>query len=260
MTASKTLALSALLAASAFVFADDAEPIPTMTIEDVMSDGSDAAAPVSGEALLAACAARTPRDRVVLGGGLNMRKRYGVSLVSFKFTVDADFSLESPVFTYRFTDENGAELLSAKAVRTTDGGLSVVSSTGEKIAPDERILGTDVTWLDTFMDFVNWKNPKLAGTDSVKGRMCDLLDVEPPVAFEKCKKARLWIDRAQKVVMQAAQLDGEGREMRRLWIRAVQKVSDRWIFKDLEVEMTESGHRTRLHFDKVDFPKAEAGL
>lgn len=258
MKANRPSALAALLAASVFAFAADQAPLPAVVLEDVVSDGSDAAAPESGGALLAECAARMPRERVVLGGALNMRRRYGVSLVSFNFTVDADFSLESPVFSYVFTDGNGAELLAAKAVRSADGGLSVTSSTGERLAADGRILGTDVTWLDTFMDFVNWRNPQLCGTASVKGRTCDLLDVEPHVSLDKCRKARLWIDRAQKCVMQAAQFDGEGRELRRLWIRAVQKVSDRWIFKDIEVETKDSGHRTRLHFDRVEFPDVPA--
>lgn len=54
--------------------------------------------------------------------------------------------------------------------------------------------------------------------------------------------------------MQAVQLDAAGRERRRLWVRAVQKIGGRWVFKDLEVETKGTGHRTRLHFDDVSFP------
>ena len=56
--------------------------------------------------------------------------------------------------------------------------------------------------------------------------------------------------------MQAVQLDALGRERRRLWIRGMQKVQGRWVFKDLEVETPGTGHRTRLHFDGVSFPDA----
>ncbi len=50
------------------------------------------------------------------------------------------------------------------------------------------------------------------------------------------------------------ELAADGRVIRKLWVRAVQKVDERWIFKDLEVETTGTAHRTRLHFDKVSFP------
>ena len=55
-------------------------------------------------------------------------------------------------------------------------------------------------------------------------------------------------------MLQAAQIAADGRVIRKLWVRAVQKVDERWIFKDLEVETTGTAHRTRLHFDKVSFP------
>jgi predicted aldo/keto reductase-like oxidoreductase len=56
--------------------------------------------------------------------------------------------------------------------------------------------------------------------------------------------------------MQATQNDEAGKETRRLWVRAVQKLEvaendERWVIKDLEVETTGSGHRTRLHFEDV---------
>ena len=232
------------------------EPAPAAAA--LLGDGSDEAeAPTDGPALLAACAARMPRERVFLAGTLNMRKRYGVSIRECAFEVAADYRTPDTPTTYRLADpKSGATLLAAKTVRDPARGL-VVERTDGGAAPAstaEPILGTDLTWLDVGIDFVNWRNPALAGEDRLKGRVCDLLDVEPPAPLPRCAKARLWIDRAQKVVMQAAQLDEEGREVRKLWVRAVQKVDDHWIFKDLEVETTGSGHRTRLHFDHVSFP------
>jgi uncharacterized Zn ribbon protein len=70
----------------------------------------------------------------------------------------------------------------------------------------------------------------------------------------------VWLDKAQRVLMQATQNDSTGNETRRLWVRAVQKLEvaegdERWVIKDLEVETTGSGHRTRLHFDDVKIVK-----
>ena len=224
----------------------------------LLGDGSDeAAAPTDGEALLAACLARMPRERVMLAGTLNMRKRYGVPLLECAFEVAADYRTPDTPTDYLLLDGGTrAALLAARTARDPARGL-VVERTDGGAAPAstaEPILGTDLTWLDVGVDFVNWRNPVLAGEDRLKGRVCDLLDVEPVAPIPGCAKARLWIDRAQKVVMQAAQFDEECREVRKLWVRAVQKVDDHWIFKDIEVETTGSGHRTRLHFEQVSFP------
>lgn len=224
----------------------------------LLGDGADEAeAPADGETLLAACLARMPRERVMLAGTLNMRKRYGVSILECAFEVAADYRTPDTPTDYRLADEDtGATLLAARTFRDPARGL-VVERTDGGPAPAsaaEPIFGTDLTWLDVGIDFVNWRNPALAGEDRLKGRVCDLLDVEPVSPVPGCAKARLWIDRAQKVVMQAAQFDETGRQTRRLWVRAVQKVDDHWIFKDLEIETLGTGHRTRLHFDLVSFP------
>ena len=195
-------------------------------------------------------------ERVFLSGTLNMRKRYGVSILECAFEVAADYRTPDTPTAYRLADEKGATLLAARTSRDPARGLVVERTDGgaPPASPAEPILGTDVTWLDVGIDFVNWRNPALAGEDRLKGRVCDLLDVEPAAPTPGCAKARLWVDRAQKVVMQAAQVDENGREVRKLWVRAVQKVDDHWIFKDLEVETAGTGHRTRLHFDNVSFP------
>ena len=231
-----------------------AEPAAALALLDAPEEG--AAAPASGAELLAACAARMPAERILLGGRLNMRKAYGVTLRAFDFRVDADFGAEPARFFYDLSD-GGSNLLAVAAVR--DGARGLVLSRpdgGPAPAPSEAILGTDVAWADVGFDFVWWRTPTLAGTDRLKGRTCDLLDVEPPAPTPTCAKARLWIDRDQKVVMQAAEFDALGRERRRLWVRAVQKAQGRWVVKDLEVETKGTGHRTRLHFDDVVFPDA----
>ncbi|MBQ9727036.1 MAG: outer membrane lipoprotein-sorting protein [Kiritimatiellae bacterium] len=224
----------------------------------LLGDGSEGTeAPADGAALLAECAARMPCERVMLAGTLNMRRRYGVSIRECAFEVAADWRTPDTPADYRLTDpETGETLLAARSFRDPARGLVVERTDGgpAPASPAEPILGTDISWLDVGIDFVSWRNPALAGEDRLKGRVCDLLDVEPPAPLPGCAKARLWIDRAQKVVMQAAQLDENGREVRKLWVRAVQKVDGHWIFKDLEVETPGSGHRTRLHFEHAAFP------
>lgn len=261
--------LAPLLAAAAF--AQDpspapppaAEPAPAPALVDEppaalsLLDGpvGESAAPSSGAELLAECVARMPAERVRLAGHLNMRKAYGVTLREFDFDVEARLGDDPPTFRYDLRDAAGSNLLSAAAVRDPERGLVLSRPDGGPApAPADAVLGTDLSWFDVGVDFVWWRDPVLAGTDRLKGRTCDLLEVTPPEPTPECAKARLWVDRSQKVVMQAVQLDDAGRERRRLWIRATQKVEGRWVFKDLEVETAGTGHRTRLHFDDVSFP------
>ena len=223
-----------------------------LSLLDAPAEGS--AAPASGEELLAQCAARMPAERILLAGHLNMRKAYGVSLREFDFAVEARLADDPPAFRYDLSD-GGSNLLSVAAVRDPQRGLVLSRPDGGPApAPSDAVLGTDLSWFDVGVDFVWWRSPTLAGIDRLKGRTCDLLEVTPPTPTPACAKARLWIDRDQKVVMQAVQLDARGRARRRLWIRATQKVEGRWVFKDLEVETIGTGHRTRLHFDDVSFP------
>jgi hypothetical protein len=258
------LALASLLAATAAAqdlpdAARPADPVPAPVpedaaplLDDVPAEGS--AAPSSGEELLAQCVARMPAERVLLSGRLNMRKAYGVSLRMFDFSVEADLGADPQRFRYDLSD-GGTNLLSVTAVRDPESGLVLSRADGGPApAPADAVLGTDLSWFDVGVDFVWWRDPVLAGTARLKGRTCDLLDVTPPKPTKECAKARLWIDRDQKVVMQAVQLDAWGRERRKLWIRTTQKVEGRWVFKDLEVETTGTGHRTRLHFEDVSFP------
>ncbi len=234
----------------------ETEPEPAALA--LLGDGSDEAeAPTDGAALLEECLARMPVERVFLAGTLNMRRRYGVTITNCAFEVAADYRTPALETDYRLANPaTGATLLAARTRRDPVRGLVVERTDGAPppASAGEPILGTDVTWFDVGVDFVNWRNPALAGEDRLKGRVCDLLDVEPPSPVPGCAKARLWIDRAQKVVLQAAQMDEAGRAVRKLWIRAVQKVDEHWIFKDLEVETAGTGHRTRLHFEHVSFP------
>lgn len=259
---------SLLLAAAALAqeaAVPSAEPAPAAPLRDedaaalslLDEPAGETAAPSSGEELLAQCAARMPAERVLLAGHLNMRKAYGVTLREFDFAVDARLGDDPPRLRYDLKDASGSNLLSVAAVRDPERGLVLSRPDGGPAPrPSDSVLGTDLSWFDVGVDFVWWRNPTLSGTDRLKGRTCDLLDVTPPEPTPDCAKARLWIDRAQKVVMQAVQLDAKGRERRKLWIRATQKVEGRWVFKDLEVETVGTGHRTRLHFDDVSFPDA----
>jgi len=214
-------------------------------------------APHSGAQLLGECASRMPEEPLKMFGTLTMRKAYGVELKKFAFIVSIHWGAQPPTATYEILTTDGEAVETVTAVRHDDGHLEMSRFSGPEKTPRETpvlnsaVLGTDITWLDITMGYVWWRNPTLNGTGKIKGRLCDILEVEPPSPMMGCAKARLWIDREQKMVMQAAQVDEKGRETRKMWVRAVQKIDNRWVLRDVEVETMGSGHRTRLHIDDV---------
>lgn len=232
--------------------------IPHVAAEDFFTDGEDiASSPVSGEQLLAECVARMPLEPLKMIGTMTMRKMYGVELKKFRFAVFINWGAAQSMARYDILTTKDEPVETIHAVRHTDGSLLLSRFVGADNTPAETpvlnspVLGTDLSWLDVSMDYVWWKNPTIVGEEKIKGRTCDILEVEPPTPIPGCAKSRLWVDRKQRVVMQAAQVNEKGKETRKMWVRAVQKIDGRWVVRDLEVETIGSGHRTRLHIDDV---------
>ena len=246
-------------APAGFAVASVVAPPPALDVEwpeDSSVAGVPAAVSDDPAALLAACAARMPRERVTMRGYVNMRRRYGVSLKQVSFRADADFSADPPVSVYTVGDPSEGPVDVVQAVRDPVRGLVLSRPDGSPApAPGDSVAGTDLAWFDTGFDFVWWKALRIAGKDRLKGRDCILLDVSPPEPAPDCAFVRLWVDAEMAFVVQAEQFDEAGRRRRALWVRGVRKSEGRWVFKDIEVETLGTGHRTRLHFDDFSFPE-----
>ncbi len=218
----------------------------------------------TGSELIQDCILRFPTEEMQLVGRLTMRRRYGIEMLEYDFNANICWGTPEPYATYKFYSLKG-ELLDNVTIKRTKNGEITLSRDmktplGAQIPPPkmhERVLGSDVTWIDATMDFLWWESPELIGEGEVKGRDCDIIKLIPPATSNSdCAFGKVWLDKAQRVLMQATQNDEAGKELRRLWVRAVQKLEvaegdERWVIKDLEVETTGSGHRTRLHFDDV---------
>lgn len=198
-----------------------------------------------------------PIEPICMTGTLTMRRVYGVEIKKFKYAVAIHWGAVKPRAVYEIFDLDDTLLETVVAIRNPDEALTLTRFLGSDKTPaeppaiNETVRGTDITWLDITLDFVWWRNPVIVGEGKVKGRLCDILEVEPTEPLERCEKVRLWIDRDQKLVMQAVQIDANGQEVRRMWIRAIQKINQRWVLKDIEVETLGKGHRTRLNVDDV---------
>lgn len=248
------LLLFSILIASAVSYAD---VLPAPPLEEYSPAEQHDPTALVGANILAISASRLPTEPLSMTGTLTMRRAYGVEIKKFKYAVAIHWGAQKPRAVYEIFDINDTLLETVVAVRTPEGALTLTRFLGAEKTPadppaiNETVRGTDITWLDITLDFVWWRNPVITGEGKVKGRLCDILEVEPAEPLERCKKVRLWIDRDQKLVMQAIQIDENDRDVRRMWIRAIQKINERWVLKDIEVETRGKGHRTRLNVDDV---------
>ena len=220
---------------------------------------SAAPAPTSGSALIAEGLSRLPRAPFTMSGTITMRRPRGLGESSFGYSVRIDWGAETPTAVYSILDpETDALLETVTALYTAHDAPPVLSrTTGPDKAPadapqwNDRIQKTDVTWLDVSMAFLWWRDPALAGTQTVKGRLCDIVDLYPPTPVPGCAKMRVWMDRDVKLMLRAEEFDPDGKSNRRLWVRAVKKFDDRWMVRDIEVETAGTRMRTRVHVDDV---------
>lgn len=227
------------------------------------STANTAPTTLSAEMLIQDCIRRFPTEELELRGRLTMRRRYGIEMAEYNFVAKVCWGTAEPYGTYSFFALDGKQVDCVTIKRDATGNISISrdmkTPAGVQIPPPkltDSILGSDVTWIDATMDFLWWKNPELVGSGEVKGRDCDIIKLISLDSTDSCSFGKVWLDKAQRVLMQATQNNKDGKETRRMWVRAVQKMEvakddERWVIKDLEVETTGSGHRTRLHFEDV---------
>ena len=82
-----------------------------------------------------------------------------------------------------------------------------------------------------------------AGTDCVV--------VDPPDAAAGIRSVRLWADKKNGCLLQAEELDANGKPVRRLWGTRVKKFDGRWMANVLETETLGSGRRTKITVDDL---------
>ena len=239
------LCLCALLIATSPVLAEDDG------FGDLPQSGQSEA-PTSAPLLLRECVAHMPKRDVRLTGWVRNRRPRGIVDAEFSFEALLRWGSSTPTLQYTFSKPKG-ETLARATFRHEAAGTDFVLEEGAELEPSETpawnasILRTDVTWLDLSMDFLHWEKAELAGETTLRGRLCDILEVYPPTEIPGCLKVRLFVDREIRMFLQAQQVDENRKVARQMWVRSVKKIDDHWMVQDLEVEARGSGHRTRLH-------------
>ena len=189
----------------------------------------------SAPAVLAACREMLPYRPIELKGALILRNRKGIVQKECDYRLVMRRSDESTQLSVSlFARHETNELASVKISRRGNARptIQLVSNgTDQSIgSPLDRVMDTDVTWLDlTF----------------------EVILVRPPTKIEGLEAVRLWADKKTGCLMQAEQL-GEGmKPLRRLWGTRVKKFGERWMVSVLEVETLGSRHRTKITVESL---------
>lgn len=245
-----------LLCAAAGAWAQDVFELPEA--EEPEEDNRSAAE------ILYDCTRVIPTEPTLLRGMLTVRMKRGTVLVEHPFTLLLDWGANPPTAECLLFAADGRTQLERALMARPKGMPAQIrlyqgteKEAFETPAFSSRIRMTDITWLDLTLDFLWWNDVRFdearRGTCRV-GRKCHILLVRPPEEIAGCSAVRVWVDTALCCIMQAEQLDASGKPTRMMWVQNVKKMDDRWMIRDMEVEMLNSGHRTRLRVDESGRP------
>lgn len=209
-------------------------------------------ADASAASVLKAARDMLPAGRVELSGALILRNRRGIVSKEFGYRLALNHSDEVTQMTVRLTPRGETNLLSSATVTRRPGARPIMrleppSATAPSLL--DRVLETDVTWLDLTFDFLWWTSAEYETAregETVHGQTCLVVFARPPAPVEGLSGVRLWVDKKTGCLLQAEQVDDKGKPIRRLWGTRIKKFGDRWMASVLEVETLGARHRTKI--------------
>lgn len=164
----------------------------------------------------------------------------------------------------RLYDRFGTELVRRIEEREMTGEVDVSQYSGPEQTPVEpselyeQVLTTDFTWSDISLSFLWWRNAKVIGATSLKGRDCRVLEVAAPEdAGEGIAIVRLWVDEAVHALLRAEYLDERGQLIRRFDVKSFAKRNDLFTIQDIDVRSYPSRRRTALRVRDIDLAGQE---
>lgn len=211
--------------------------------------------------VLRACRAMLPERPVELEGALIVRSRKGITSSEYAYRLvmrrEPDVALMSVKLMER---ESKEEIATATIARRGAGKATIkMAKRGgeeEDVEPGlgDRVLDTDVTWLDLTFDFLWWPHAEFEAEregESVHGQKCMVITAKPGEAVEGVEAVRMWVDKKTGCLMQAEQIGDGGKAKRRLWGRRVKKFGERWMASELEVETAGARKRTKITVEEL---------
>lgn len=101
----------------------------------------------------------------------------------------------------------------------------------------QAIAKSDVSYEDLALKFLYWKNPRIAGEDTIKGQKCWRLHVANPEKSGNYREISVWVSKSQRALMRVI---GYGPQPERLALKQfeitdIMKVNDVFTVKTMKV-------------------------
>lgn len=195
-------------------------------------DGAEKAQDLPAPEVLARCRAMLPAAPVKLSGSIIVRNRKGIPSAEYDYSLEMNRTATPATISVEVRGHGETNVLDR------------VSLERPGPVPEGRVLKTDVKWTDLALDFLWWPDAEYEADregESVHGQKCTVI-----IAKNGADRMRLWADRKTGCLMQAEELDAEGRTLRRIWGTRIKKFDGRWMANVLEVEAPGSGRRTKI--------------
>lgn len=213
---------------------------------------------VNADVLLRDVISRLPQEPLDIEGSLLVRRRRGVEVGQLRFHMFLHWGAQPSVATYTIRDNFGRDLERMTVTRASGASPHFRYARGnppvEAALPGltDPIQDSDLTWMDLTLSFLWWKGGCVRGEEVLRGRPCYIVDVPAPDEESAgYSSVRLWIDRDVRMLLQAEARGADGRPMRRLWVKSMKRVNERWMIKDMEVQSVPAVHRTKLTVEEV---------
>ena len=101
----------------------------------------------------------------------------------------------------------------------------------------QSILGTDITYGDLDLDFINWDDVQPLGTDEIKTLPCYVFDAHAgPADHSAFPTVRFWVSKDYWTFLRIDGLNAKGQTAKRVEVQSVFKISDKYeVFKEMKI-------------------------
>jgi hypothetical protein len=225
-------------------------PVQAQTIE-----------PATAAELLRSVLDRLPAKPLKVSGEISIRKRHGIVERELLFNMALNWGAAPATALYVIRDAFGSELEQMTVIRTPGSPPEYEYAAGNPPVRADLpslgapVQGTDFSWLDLSLSFLWWTSGRILGHEVVRGRQCYVVEVRPSPGDDCAySSVRLWVDKEIRMMLQAEAYGKGGEPARKLWVRSVKRINDRWMIKDMDVESYPLAHRTKLTILEADEP------
>ncbi|MDD5483419.1 MAG: outer membrane lipoprotein-sorting protein [Kiritimatiellae bacterium] len=229
------------------------------------TDPAERTAPLPPAAeILAQARANLPREelfikgQILSGGRIGKLERAGYIEITLKFTEDSAKALYKISDAFGTTDEQMIISMNKGAAPLFAYRRGNPLQPAAAPAADKFIRDTDVTWNDLGLLFLWRTDGRTLRSENLRGRDCYVIEfpgqTDPAAANHESRIANskvIWIDAQLLMLIQMEDIDRDGKLQRRMAVKNIKKISERWMIKNMEIRSYPSLHHTLIRIDEL---------